>query len=320
MAWILACMLAVPVALWVDHLWGEPPAWAHPVVAMGRYLGLMGPAMSSLPAPLALMGGTMAWCLGACLVTAAALALELGWHWLVSSLAWPAWALTLLAGLGQGLLLKPLLAWRMLREEVGQVEQALGQSLEAGQAQLRRLVSREVHQLDEAGVRESAIESLAENLNDSLVAPLFWFALLGLPGAALYRFANTADAMWGYRGRYEWAGKWAAKLDDLLSWVPARLTAWLLCAAAQALPGWQRMRAQARLTPSPNGGWPMGTMALLLGVSLRKPGVYALNEQAPAPEAAHTREGLLIANRAAWLAAWLAMLTQAVPLAMGWGR
>lgn len=320
MAWILACMLAVLVALWVDHLWGEPPAWAHPVVAMGRYLGLMGPALSSLPAPLALIGGAMAWCMGACLVTAAALALELGWHWLVSSLAWPAWASTLLAGLGLGLLLKPVLSWRMLREEVGQVERALGQSLQAGQTQLRRLVSRDVHQLDEAGVRESAIESLAENLNDSLVAPLFWFALLGLPGAALYRFANTADAMWGYRGRYEWAGKWAAKVDDLLSCLPARLTALLLCAAAQAIPGWQRMRAQARLTPSPNGGWPMGTMALLLGVSLRKPGVYALNEQAPAPEAAHTRVGLRIANRAAWLAAWLAMFAQAVPIAMGWGH
>lgn len=320
MAWILACMLAVLVALWVDRLWGEPPAWVHPVVVMGRYLGLMGPALTHLPAPLALLGGAMAWCLGACLVTAAGLAMELGWHWLVSTLAWPAWASAILAGLGLGLLLKPFLAWRMLRDEVHQVEQALGQSLQAGQTQLRRLVSRDVHQLDDVGVRESAIESLAENLNDSLVAPLFWFALLGLPGAALYRFANTADAMWGYRGPYEWAGKWAAKLDDLLSWLPARLTALLLCAAAGCWPGLARMRAQARLTPSPNGGWPMGAMALLLGVSLRKPGAYALNEQAGAPLARHTQAALLMAGRAAWLAALVSALVQAVPLVIGWGR
>ena len=119
------------------------------------------------------------------------------------------------------LLLKPLLAWRMLHDEVLAVEVALGQSLEAGRAQLSRLVSRDVSSLTAVQVRESAIESLAENLNDSVVAPLFWFALLGLPGAALYRFANTADAMWGYPGmrggRYwQWAGKWAARADDVL--------------------------------------------------------------------------------------------------------
>lgn len=320
MAWILACMLAVPVALWVDRLWGEPPAWAHPVVAMGRYLGLMGLALTHLPAPLALLGGALAWCLGACLVAAFGLALELGWQALVSALAWSAWSSVALAALGLGLLLKPLLAWRMLHDEVHQVEQALGQSLSAGQAQLRRLVSRDVHQLDESGVRESAIESLAENLNDSLVAPLFWFALLGLPGVALYRFANTADAMWGYRGRYEWAGKWAAKVDDLLSWLPARLTAGLLCVAARSWPGAACMRAQAGLTPSPNGGWPMGTMALLLGVSLRKPGVYALNEQMPPPQAKHTRAALHMADRAVWLAALVSVLAQAVPVFIGWGR
>ena len=88
----------------------------------------------------------------------------------------------------------------MLRDEVAAVEAALAESLDAGRARLARLVSRDVAALERREVRESAIESLAENLNDSVVAPLFWFVLLGLPGAALYRFANTADAMWGYRG------------------------------------------------------------------------------------------------------------------------
>src|SRR5690606_3824928 len=135
-----------------------------------------------------------------------------GWAWW-----WQALAL--------GLLLKPMFSWRMLRDEVHAVEQALGESLAAGRARLAWLVSRDVSALDASQVRESAIESLAENLNDSVVAPLFWFAVAGLPGAALYRFANTADAMWGYRGErhgrdWTWAGKWAARADDLLSWLP----------------------------------------------------------------------------------------------------
>ncbi|MBU0830030.1 MAG: adenosylcobinamide-phosphate synthase CbiB, partial [Gammaproteobacteria bacterium] len=181
------------------------------------------------------------------------------------------------------LLLKPLLAWRMLHDEVMAVEVALGQSLPAGRAQLSRLVSRDVSALTAVQVRESAIESLAENLNDSVVAPLFWFALLGLPGAALYRFANTADAMWGYPGmrggRYwQWAGKWAARADDVLSWVPARITALLMAAGAKGLP-LRSLARQARKTPSPNSGWPMAAMALALGVRLAKPGVYTLNSQ-----------------------------------------
>ena len=145
----------------------------------------------------------------------------------------PSWAAALLLGLA----LKPLLAWRMLRDEVLAVEAALARSLAEGRTRLTHLVSRDVRALDEGAVRESAIESLAENLNDSVVAPLFWFLLLGLPGAALYRFANTADAMWGYRGErhgrvWEWAGKWAARADDVLSWLPARITALLLACLA----------------------------------------------------------------------------------------
>ena len=319
MNWTWACMLALPVALGVDRLLGEPPAWAHPVVGLGHYLGWMGPPLTRLPAPLALLGGAMAWCLGACVVLALALSAELAGRVLMAAWAWSEGLSTVVAGVALGLLLKPMLAWRMLRDEVFQVEQALGRSLPEAQTALSRLVSRDVRQLDEAGVRESAIESLAENLNDSLVAPLFWFALLGLPGAALYRFANTADAMWGYRGRYEWAGKWAAKVDDVLSWLPARLTALLLCGAAGRWPGLAHMRAQGRRTASPNGGWPMGTMALLLGVRLRKPGVYVLNERASLPQARHMDAALAIAGQAVVMAAALAVVALAMPLCWRWG-
>ena len=308
MTWALANMLGTLVAMVVDRLWGEPPSRVHPVVAMGRYLGWMGPALTTLPPTLALWGGMLAWLAGACVVLALGLAVEVGLRWSAMQLDAPDSVRVLLMGLSLGLLFKPLLAWRMLRDEVWDVEQALGRSLPAGREQLKRLVSRDVTQLDEAMVRESAIESLAENLNDSVVAPLFWFALGGLPAAALYRFANTADAMWGYRGRYEWAGKWAAHLDDVLSWLPARLTSGMLCLAAGRWPGWTAMRVQSGLTPSPNGGWPMGTMALLLPVCLRKPGVYVLNDGAPAPQRRHTQQALSWAERAAWLAAALSGL------------
>jgi adenosylcobinamide-phosphate synthase len=198
-----------------------------------------------------------------------------------------------------GLLLKPLLSWRMLHDEVANVEHALEIGVEPGRAQLRRLVSRDTARLTVAEVRESALESLAENLNDSLVAPFFWFCIGGLPAAALYRFANTADAMWGYRGRWEWAGKWAARADDILSFIPARLTAALLAAVAWYLP--RRLAEVARLTPSPNGGWPMGMLALALEVRLGKPGVYVLNSIAQAPSPSDLWRGLRICQRAAWL-------------------
>jgi adenosylcobinamide-phosphate synthase len=194
----------------------------------------------------------------------------------------PWWA----AGGLLGLLLKPLLAWAMLKNEVRAVEAALGQSLAAGRERLSWLVSRDVSALTEAQVRESAIESLAENLNDSVVAPIFWFVLLGLPGAALYRFANTADAMWGYKGVYkgqnwEWAGKWAARFDDVLNWLPARLTGLLLALLCQV--PLRQLRVQAALTPSINSGWPMAAMALALNIRLGKPGVYTLNAAGLAP-------------------------------------
>ena len=340
---------AVPLlAFGLDVAFGEPPVRLHPVVWMGQYLQWAGERIApsvvvdvppseggrhenaSRIAESARIGlsetggattvrdarrqfqlGALAWLLGAAVTT------SLAWGVQGALGQLPVWlAVPLLA-----LCLKPLFAWRMLRDLVAQVEAALGQGLQAGREQLAHLVSRDVQQLDDAGVRESAIETLAENLSDSVVAPLLWFALLGLPGAALYRFANTADAMWGYPGvhggrHWQWAGKWAAHADDVLNWLPARLTAGLLMlGAGRTL--WQALPAQAALTPSPNGGWPMGAMALRLGVGLGKPGVYRLNAQAPAPQASHTWQALRRARRAAWLA--VVLCAGAVALVGPWG-
>ncbi len=293
---VVATPLAVLVALALDRALGEPPARWHPVVGMGWYLSFMGLRVAPIAgvephAARAFVGGALAWCLGALLVVALAMGLVgamVGWAWWAQSLA-------------LGVLLKPMLAWRMLRDEVLAVEAALGESLPAGRARLAWLVSRDVSTLDASQVRESAIESLAENLNDSVVAPLFWFAVAGLPGAALYRFANTADAMWGYLGErngrdWTWAGKWAARADDVLSWVPARITGALLglLGAARGLPA---LPSLARRTPSPNSGWPMAAMALALDVRLSKPGVYELHSAGRSPQAADTEQAVQLAGR-----------------------
>ena len=274
--WVFA--FALPIALLIDHFCGEPPPRWHPVVWMGNYLNRAAPhvlpARSTAPETRDFKTFSLAaltWWAVAAIVLMVTLAVQ----WLVLQL--PA----VLAALVLGLALKPMLAWRMLRDETTAVEAGLQQSLAAGRERLSWLVSRDTADLSESQVRESAIESLAENLNDSVVAPIFWFVLLGLPGAALYRFANTADAMWGYRGlrhgvNWEWAGKWAAWADDALSWLPARLTAGLLALVAGGLP-LRALRCEAGKTPSPNSGWPMAAMALALGVALRKPDVYTLN-------------------------------------------
>ena len=290
----LGMVAALGLALLVDRLLGEPANRWHPVAWMGHYLGWAGrwlvapqdaaPTQADVPRFLA---GALAWWGGAVVVFLLALLLQ----WLVAQAPW--WLAVLLTGL----LLKPLLAWRMLRDEVVAVEAALAESVEAGRARLAMLVSRDVAQLDAEGVRESAIESLAENFNDSVVAPVFWFVLLGLPGAALYRFANTADAMWGYRGRWEWGGKWAARADDVLSWLPARLSALLLLVSARclALPTVWR---EARHTPSPNSGWPMAAMAVALDLRLRKPGVYVLNAAGQPPVPADTQRAVALGGKA----------------------
>ncbi|NBW49104.1 MAG: cobalamin biosynthesis protein CobD [Betaproteobacteria bacterium] len=279
--WVLCNALALLVAFAVDHVWGEPPARLHPVVWMGNYLERTGawlqrrarqdPAVRDFAS---FVLGALIWCAGATLFLIASLLL------LGAALELPWWA----AGVAMGLLLKPMLAWAMLKSEVQAVEAALAQGLDAGRERLAWLVSRDVTRLTAVQVRESAIETLAENLNDSVVAPVFWFVVLGLPGAVLYRFANTADAMWGYPGIYKgrnwaWAGKWAARSDDVLSWVPARVTAvlLLLVAGRRAWALRSRLPVEARKTPSPNSGWPMAAMALVLGVGLRKPAVYVLN-------------------------------------------
>jgi adenosylcobinamide-phosphate synthase len=168
-----------------------------------------------------------------------------------------------------------LLAQKSLVQHVAAVATGLRAGLAQGRAAVALIVSRDTAAMDESAVARAAIESAAENLSDGVIAPAFWFAVAGLPGLLLYKITNTADSMVGYRtprhARFGWA---AARLDDLLNLVPARLTALLIALASGRVRALRAIREDARLHRSPNAGWPEAAMARALGVALSGPRVY----------------------------------------------
>ena len=184
--------------------------------------------------------------------------------------------------LAVGLVASTLIAQRSLHRHVADVAVALEKrGTEAGRTAVSYIVGRDTEALDTAGVARAAIESLAENFSDAVVAPILWLAIAGLPGAALYKAINTADSMIGHRTRrYEAFGWAAARLDDLVNLPGSRLSALLLIAAAglsknaSANGAWRAMRRDAARHRSPNAGYPEAAMAGALGLSLAGPRVY----------------------------------------------
>jgi len=175
-----------------------------------------------------------------------------------------------------------LLAQRSLNMHVARVADALDEGgLAAGRESVSHVVGRDTAELDEAGVARAAIESLAENFSDGVVAPVFWMVIAGLPGAALYKAINTADSMIGHRTpRHQDFGKTAAQLDDLVNFPASRLTALLIIGAAYLTSGasasgaWRAMRRDASRHASPNAGYPEAAMAGALGLALAGPRSY----------------------------------------------
>lgn len=175
-----------------------------------------------------------------------------------------------------------MLAQRSLVVHVGQVADALDDGgIDAGHEAVAHIVGRDTAELDQAGVARAAIESLAENFSDGVVAPTFWMVIAGLPGAALYKAINTADSMIGHRTeRYQDFGRTAAQLDDIVNLPASRLTALLIVAAAYLTKGasasaaWQAMWRDGSKHASPNAGYPEAAMAGALGLSLAGPRVY----------------------------------------------
>ncbi|MBV1868360.1 MAG: adenosylcobinamide-phosphate synthase CbiB [Marinosulfonomonas sp.] len=168
-----------------------------------------------------------------------------------------------------------LLAHRSLADHVRAVAKAVRISTAEGRKAVARIVGRDTGEMTDNAIARATIESGAENFSDGVIAPAFWFLVAGLPGLLTYKIINTADSMIGYKtprhAEFGWA---AARLDDLVNWIPARLTALLIALAHFHWPDWRNLRADARKHRSPNAGWPEAAMAGVLDVALAGPRSY----------------------------------------------
>ncbi|KXU89300.1 cobalamin biosynthesis protein [Paraburkholderia monticola] len=292
----------------VDRWFGEP-GFAHPLVGFGnwaarlearfnhgrrlRLKGLLAWALAVLPPVL------IAWGLVAVLPFYAACALHVVLLWFA-------------------------LGARSLRDHIAPIARALGQHDVATARELTaRIVSRDTTESDEAALARAAIESALENGNDAIFGALFWFALAGGPGALAFRLANTLDAMWGYRTprylRFGWA---AARLDDVLNWIPARLTATSYALLGDTFTAWRCWREQAPRWDSPNAGPVMASGAGSLNVLIGGPAVYhgTLEHRPPLgfghpAEARHVGAALMLVERTVilWLAVLIVLALLSVP-------
>ncbi len=299
----------LPLALALDWLVSEPPAALHPVVWLGRLIDTLEHRAPRDNPPAELLYGAAITATGVGGALLPALLLQR----VAKTGRYPLPTLLLSAAL-----LKSTFAWRTLVQASIRVHDHLeAGDIEQAREALRWLVSRDTTTLDEPLIAAAVIESLAENASDSVVAPLLYYALFGLPGACAYRAINTLDAMLGYHERYEYLGKVAARLDDVANIIPARLTALAIAAAAMShghAPRrvWRIVRRDHVLTASPNAGYPMSAIAGALDVSLEKVGHYWLNATARQPCAADIRRASWIVSLAlAGIVGGVAAVTQA---------
>lgn len=316
--WVLALALAV------DALIGDPPAlWRripHPVAMIGATIGAADRLMNR-ESDTGARRRALGWiALGVMLCAAFAFGLLLTAVFSALPFGW----------IGTLAVVTVLLAGRSLFDHVRAVARALDRGLDEARIEVAHIVGRDPESLDAPAIARASIESLAENFSDGVVAPAFWFAVLGLPGLIAYKTLNTADSMIGHRNaRYRDFGRSAARLDDFANLVPARLAGCLVALAAPLGAGRPRaafrvMIADARRHRSPNAGWPEAAMAGALGVALAGPRHYGgavvrdpfLNPEGNrTPTAGDVRRGLsvYVGSNALLLAvvvavAWIAQL------------
>jgi len=293
---ILALALALDAAL------GEAPfrRVPHPVALIGRAVAALDRRLNRAERGAHDLRRRGSATVAAVAGGSALLGLALAWAFQAAPLLWLAEAFAVCA----------LLAARSLYDHVRAVAQALeAEGLDAGRAAVAHIVGRDPQTLDGHGVARAAIESLAENFSDGVVAPAFWYLLAGLPGMLAYKAVNTLDSMIGHRTpRYLDFGRAAARLDDALNLAPARLSGLLLALASG--PGFgaavRAMRAGARQHRSPNAGWPEAAMAGALGLKLAGPRTYPgetvdapfIGPGTPAATAADIRRAVRVYRRA----------------------
>ncbi|MEL6734898.1 MAG: adenosylcobinamide-phosphate synthase CbiB [Pseudomonadota bacterium] len=271
-------MILLFVALLVDRVFGDPDwLWrrvAHPVVGFGKIIDLFDGALGEDRSDT-----NKAFAYGVALVVALMLACLLVWG-IVLGLYSVMGALGWLVELA---LVVILLAQKSLHDHVKTVADALEKDgIEAGRTAVSMIVGRNVSTLDTSGVSKAAVESLAENYSDGVVAPVFWYSVAGLPGILIYKAINTADSMVGHKTeKHLFFGRAAAKLDDWMNWPAARLSAALICVAIAMKTGGKRaltifktVMDEAPLHRSPNAGWPEASFAYGLGLTLGGPRSY----------------------------------------------
>lgn len=253
--------MTVVLAMILDAIFGEPKwlwdRFPHPAVLMGRCVDFIDSRFNNGPSRRikgVLSFGALVlafWIAGSVLSV-----LPFGW-------------------IAEVIIGAMLLAQKSLIQHVQAVANALRLSIVEGRRAVGMIVGRDTANMDNTDVARAAIESAAENFSDGVIAPVFWFIVGGLPGLLVYKITNTADSMIGYRTpRHEQFGWAAARFDDLLNWVPARITALLIALTIRPLPKLADIRKDASLHRSPNAGWPEAAMARSLGVSLSGPRTY----------------------------------------------
>jgi len=247
------------IALILDALFGEP-AWLwsrlpHPAIVIGRLIGWADHRFNH---------GSSRRGKGILVIATLSLAALLLGGFLAA-----------LPGLLQAVIVAVFLAQRSLVDHLQAVADALRLSVHDGKLMVARIVGRDTAEMDAPAVARGAIESGAENLSDGVIAPALWFLVFGLPGLLFYKIVNTADSMIGYKTprhlQFGWA---AARLDDLLNWGPARLTALLIAVGHLSTRAWRVMRRDHHLHRSPNAGWPEAAMAGVLNIALSGPRRY----------------------------------------------
>ena len=255
---------------WVlDLMFGDPQRLPHPVVWFGKFIawgehhlnhGLHRRLKGALMAVfLIVLVFALTWILRHYIISLPSL-LGRGWGWVF---------------LFDALIVFYCLAGTTLIREVRAVFLALDRSLDEGRTQVARIVGRDTSELSAQEVRTAALETLAENLSDGVIAPLFWFAILGTPGMLAYKMVNTLDSMIGYRTeRYKDFGCWAAHIDDIANYIPARLTALLMIIGSLRISTWKFVIKYGRNHASPNSGYPEAALAGILDCRFGGPHYY----------------------------------------------
>ncbi len=268
----------------LDIIAGEPSNRFHPVAWMGSFISFFWERRLKGNNLLLFLYGTGMTLVGAVFFALVPVALFKA----ANMLHLPQWGLLLLGVV----VLKPVFSLAKLLSVARRIEHTLeeGDIDKARDLTSRHLVSRSTDSLDEAGISAAVIESVAENLTDSFSAPLFYFSLAGFPASWMYRYINTSDAMIGYPvDDFFWGGKFAARVDDVLNYMPARLTAGVMLITAFLLGKGRTglvsgISHEQQVTDSPNAGWTMAAAALVLGVRLEKSGYYVINPEGACPQ------------------------------------